>query len=276
MARGGHLVVAVGANWQGLRDSVLGPILPAVPTGQERLKRRLEALDTFAGAGKPITPRASPPVAGRRSSRKLDKRGGKVLSSCERRAAGGPGRARVRPGDARGARRRPEAVRRLARPRALLGQGAGPAPPGRRPQRRPPRRRSGSAAAEALYQSGVSDLASQLRMALEQFPGVKLIPFGWVAFFIFLYILLIGPGDYFFLKKVLKRMELTWVTFPMIVLAVSLLAYFAAYRSKGTICGSTRWTWSTWTSRGGWRGGRRSSTCSARRTATTTLVVPSR
>ena len=46
---------------------------------------------------------------------------------------------------------------------------------------------------------------------------MKLIPFGWVAFFIFLYILLIGPGDYFFLKKVLKRMELTWITFPTIV-----------------------------------------------------------
>ena len=62
---------------------------------------------------------------------------------------------------------------------------------------------------------------------------MKLIPFGWVAFFIFLYILLIGPGDYFFLKKVLKRMELTWITFPTIVVTVSLLAYFAAYRLKG-------------------------------------------
>jgi hypothetical protein len=68
---------------------------------------------------------------------------------------------------------------------------------------------------------------------LEQFPGVKLIPFGWVAFFIFLYILLIGPGDYFFLKKVLKRMELTWITFPTIVVTVSLLAYYAAYLLKG-------------------------------------------
>ena len=62
---------------------------------------------------------------------------------------------------------------------------------------------------------------------------MKLIPFGWVAFFIFLYILLIGPGDYFFLKKVLKRMELTWITFPTIVVTVSLLAYYAAYLLKG-------------------------------------------
>src|SRR5262249_28105163 len=73
-----------------------------------------------------------------------------------------------------------------------------------------------------------------LRESLAQFPGVQLVPFGWVAFFIFLYILLIGPGDYFFLKKVLKRMELTWITFPLIVITVSLVAYFAAYAVKGT------------------------------------------
>ena len=84
-----------------------------------------------------------------------------------------------------------------------------------------------------LYQTGIRDLASQLRQALEQFPGVRLVPFGWVAFFIFLYILLIGPGDYLFLKKVVKRMELTWVTFPLIVLSVSLAAYLGAYAVKG-------------------------------------------
>ena len=92
---------------------------------------------------------------------------------------------------------------------------------------------SGVAGGGRLYQSNVSDLSTQLRRALEQFPGVTLIPFGWVAFFIFLYILLIGPGDYLFLKKVLKRMELTWITFPTIVVTVSVLAYYAAYAVKG-------------------------------------------
>jgi hypothetical protein len=104
--------------------------------------------------------------------------------------------------------------------------------------RRPPVDQSGGGAligggGSRFTQSGVTDLSSQLRVALEQFPGVKLIPFGWVAFFIFLYILMIGPGDYFFLKKVLKRMELTWITFPTIVITVSLVAYYAAYLLKG-------------------------------------------
>jgi hypothetical protein len=85
-----------------------------------------------------------------------------------------------------------------------------------------------------MYQTNVTDLSTLLHSALEQFPGVKLVPFGWVAFFIFIYILLIGPGDYLFLKRVLKRMELTWITFPTIVLTVSLLAYYAAYAVKGT------------------------------------------
>ncbi|MEK6239505.1 MAG: hypothetical protein N2C14_32705, partial [Planctomycetales bacterium] len=68
---------------------------------------------------------------------------------------------------------------------------------------------------------GVTDLASQLRNALAQFPGVRLIPFELVVGLIFAYILLIGPGDYFLVKKVFRRMEWTWITFPAIVAAVS-------------------------------------------------------
>ena len=31
----------------------------------------------------------------------------------------------------------------------------------------------------------------------------------------------IGPLDYLFLKKVVKKLELTWITFPTVVLVVS-------------------------------------------------------
>src|SRR5262249_6523320 len=64
----------------------------------------------------------------------------------------------------------------------------------------------------------LSDMSSHLRMQLEHFAGVSLVPFQWVAFFIFIYILLIGPVDYLLVKKLLKRMELTWLTFPAIVI----------------------------------------------------------
>ena len=56
---GGHLIVSIGENWEAATRSALGPILPAVPKGRERVAS-LEALDTFASANKPITPPGSP------------------------------------------------------------------------------------------------------------------------------------------------------------------------------------------------------------------------
>jgi hypothetical protein len=83
-------------------------------------------------------------------------------------------------------------------------------------------------------ESGGEDrYVAHLQEMLDSFEGVPVISFGWVALFIFLYIALIGPVDYYFLKKVAKRMEWTWVTFPLIVIAVSAIAYFAAYALKG-------------------------------------------
>jgi hypothetical protein len=79
-----------------------------------------------------------------------------------------------------------------------------------------------------------ADAAYQLqRHVLENFDGVPVISFGWVALFIFVYILIVGPLDYLFLKKVVKRLELTWVTFPLVVLIVSAAAYFSASALKG-------------------------------------------
>ncbi|MFL5328989.1 MAG: hypothetical protein ACJ8C4_08730 [Gemmataceae bacterium] len=77
-------------------------------------------------------------------------------------------------------------------------------------------------------------LRDQLKRELEDFPGVPVISFGWVALFILLYIIVVGPLDYLFLKKVVKRLELTWITFPAIVLIVSAGAYYAAYALKGS------------------------------------------
>jgi hypothetical protein len=77
------------------------------------------------------------------------------------------------------------------------------------------------------------DRASQLQINLEDFEDVPVISFGWVALFILVYILIVGPLDYFFLKKVLKRLELTWVTFPTVVITISVAAYFTAYWLKG-------------------------------------------
>jgi hypothetical protein len=77
------------------------------------------------------------------------------------------------------------------------------------------------------------DFSGAVQGSLDFFEGVPVVSFGWVALFILIYIVLIGPVDYLFLKKVVKRLEWTWVTFPVIVVTVSAGAYFAAYALKG-------------------------------------------
>jgi hypothetical protein len=78
-----------------------------------------------------------------------------------------------------------------------------------------------------------NELAGLLQNHLEKFGDITVISFGWVALFILIYIIIVGPLDYLFLKKVVKRLELTWITFPAVVLLVSAAAYFTAYYLKG-------------------------------------------
>ena len=78
------------------------------------------------------------------------------------------------------------------------------------------------------------DVSNQVRDALEnQFEGVEPVSFGLVALLVFVYVLLIGPGDYLLVNKVFRRAELTWLTFPIIVVGVSFLAYWFANWMKG-------------------------------------------
>ena len=230
--RGGHLVVSVGSDWLRIRDSFLlapdDPMLPALPTGQERISD-LGALESFAGATKPITRPGAAPVLVTKLE-EVEARRGKVLIGASGtiplvvRGPYGFGRVTVVALDVDQSpfatwEDRPRFwVKALDLRLQVVDDSA---------------TNAGVAGSGAIYQNNVSDLSTQLRRALEQFQGVTLIPFGWVAFFIFLYILLIGPGDYLLLKKVLKRMELTWITFPTIVVTVSVLAYYAAYAVKG-------------------------------------------
>lgn len=83
------------------------------------------------------------------------------------------------------------------------------------------------------YNYGRQDASLELANRIEEFGDVPVISFAVVAFFIAVYIILIGPVDYFVLKKVFKRLEYTWFTFPTVVLVVSLAAYFGAYYLKG-------------------------------------------
>jgi len=222
--RGGHLVVAVSGNWQAVNESFLGPMLPARVAGQSQVNP-FDSLEAFTGGTRQVAFENAPARAAKLED--VEARGGKVLASTLStplvvRGPYGFGRVTLVGLDVD---IKPFAAwpdRPLFWVKALDLRGTNTGVDAQKAQQR------------RLMDPTLNDHATLVRRALDQFQGVTLIPFGWVAAFIVLYILLIGPGDYFFLKKVLKRMELTWITFPTIVVTVSLLAYYAAYLVKGT------------------------------------------
>jgi len=77
------------------------------------------------------------------------------------------------------------------------------------------------------------DLVEQLRRAMDEFPGVRLAPFLWVTMLVVGYIALVGPADFGLLRRWKGRMEWTWITFPLVVIATSAGGYWLANRLKG-------------------------------------------
>ncbi|PQO30061.1 hypothetical protein [Blastopirellula marina] len=91
-----------------------------------------------------------------------------------------------------------------------------------------------SLAGRSAAHVGYEDLSGQLRVALDQFQGVHLISFFLIGVIIVGYLLLIGPGDFFLLKRFFPRMEWTWVTFPAFVVLACVVSWGVAYWAKGT------------------------------------------
>lgn len=79
---------------------------------------------------------------------------------------------------------------------------------------------------------GYEDLAGQLRSSLEQFSGVTRVQFSWVAGLLAVYILLIGPADYFLLRR-FRRLTWTWLSSSLITILFCLLAYGVMQRLAG-------------------------------------------
>ena len=80
----------------------------------------------------------------------------------------------------------------------------------------------------AMLQLGYNDIAGQIRSALDQFEGVRVVPFSVILIILTAYWLVIGLFDWFFVHKVLKRPILTWITFPLWIVLFSVLTYVLA------------------------------------------------
>jgi hypothetical protein len=89
------------------------------------------------------------------------------------------------------------------------------------------------AAKGELGQIGFRDLAGQLRMALDYFPGVAIIPFSAVLLFITGCILAVSLGDYLVTHRLLKRPIVTWGLLPATVVGLSAGIIWFSGRAKG-------------------------------------------
>ncbi|HZR19996.1 MAG TPA: hypothetical protein VFE51_22115 [Verrucomicrobiae bacterium] len=66
---------------------------------------------------------------------------------------------------------------------------------------------------------------------------VHKLPVGWLLLLLLVYLVVIGPFDQFWLKRIGKPM-LTWITFPCYVVLFSLVIYFIGYKLRA---GESEW-----------------------------------
>ena len=84
-----------------------------------------------------------------------------------------------------------------------------------------------------------ADWESQIRGRLDDIPGVSPLPMSWLVAFAGLYLLVIGPLDYFVLRAI-GRQPLTWITFPLAIAAFTGLAILGTRYTKGSTAILTR------------------------------------
>ncbi len=86
---------------------------------------------------------------------------------------------------------------------------------------------------QQLGSTGITDMASQVASALEDFEGVSRTSPWWVIGGLILVLALVGPIDYWLVDRIWKRPLATWVSFPVILAGCAGFAVWAASRSNG-------------------------------------------
>jgi hypothetical protein len=80
---------------------------------------------------------------------------------------------------------------------------------------------------------GYRDLAGQLRSALDQFPGVAVVPFWAIMGLAVVYLLLVGPADYFLLRRLGVPMQWTWLSSTLVIVVFGGAAVILGPHIKG-------------------------------------------
>ena len=221
---GGRLVISVGSRGEKLltADSPWRSIIPGQLAAVAPM-RDATSLESLAGEPFPLTDDASRPAVAQ-----LTGVHGRIELSQGVRAADVPLVVRAPHGfgevvfvalDLEGERLEKWA----GRPRFLAGLLQGP--------KAAKQESSGGAAVTRL---GYNDLTGQLRGALDQFPGVRLVNITTVSILIVVYILLIGPLEFVILYRLRAERSVTWVSFPLMALLFCGIAWYAGLASHGT------------------------------------------
>lgn len=225
---GGHLVIAVGSQRQSLLDSTLKPILPALPGSSVRTFD-LGAIESLVGSRNPIVNTGQFMTVTRFDE--IAERGSTIIDTASSsplivRGVHGFGRITMLGVDVHDGpfvawkdrtlfwAKALELKRRSQESEDTLGNNP-------------------LTSSSGFYDNQAADLAAALRTAIDQFQGVKVVGFGIVITLILAYLIAIGPGDYLIVRVWLKRPELTWITFPVIVVLVTSTVYLLTYRIKG-------------------------------------------
>jgi hypothetical protein len=95
---------------------------------------------------------------------------------------------------------------------------------------------------QLLVTRGYDDLSGALRQQLgRSFAGVSIVPFSAVAVLAIAYLIALGPGDYFFVRRWLRRPWIAWLTFPVIVLAFAMGALAIGALRRGAPQARLNW-----------------------------------
>ncbi len=89
-----------------------------------------------------------------------------------------------------------------------------------------------AADAPVYVKRGYRDISGQLRSANDVFDGVAAPSFALALLLAFVYLLAVGPFDWFLAKKVFKRPSTTWATFPAFVLLFGALAVWTTSATR--------------------------------------------
>ncbi|HEV8002202.1 MAG TPA: hypothetical protein VGP63_20095 [Planctomycetaceae bacterium] len=84
-----------------------------------------------------------------------------------------------------------------------------------------------------LTQTGITELATQIDACLDDFPAVTRFTIWHVMGLLAALVLIVGPLDFLLVHKVLRRPELTWITFPLLALAAAGAVIYWSADAKG-------------------------------------------